>query len=284
MIHSKPFEKSKRCLPEEWPAVMAHRGASTLAPENSLAAFALARKLGSRGIELDVHLCLSGELVVTHDHWLDRIAGIHRRIEDMHFQDIAMIDSGSFFNRLHPENANESFSRERIPTLDMVLETAGPDMYFDIELKMDSLFARPLAEAVARCLRRHNRLNCIVSSFDPFVLLAYRRFGNLATAAIYSTEKMVPFFMRHRECLYISGAEILKPSYETFTRAIRTGAGSEIKKHSENKKHSKDTTDQRIEAGSKPVIVWTVDTFDEAKRLLSAGARTIITNRIQDFL
>ncbi len=247
-------------LPEGWPVYIAHRGASTLAPENSLAAFAEARRLGCRGIEFDVHLCKSGELVVTHDHWLDRIAGMHSHVEDMDYAEIRQIDTGSFFNLKFPDRANPSFSAERIPTLDMVLETVGADMFLDIELKSDTLACDDLARATAGCLDRHGKRNCIVSSFHPLAIRAYRKFGAHATAAIYCPYDSVPFLMRHRECLYLSGADIKKP-------AIETALGS-----------------RRFETGRKPVIVWTVDATGDADTLLGGGVASVITNRIQDFL
>lgn len=246
-------------LPEGWPVYIAHRGASTLAPENSLEAFSKARRLGCRGIELDVHLCKSGELVVTHDHWLDRIAGVHARVEDMDYAELKQIDTGSFFNFKFPGAANPAFSAERIPTLDMVLETVGAEMYLDIELKADTLSCDGLARATAACLERHGKRNCIVSSFHPLAIRSYKKFGPHATAAIYCSYDSVPFLMRHRECLYLSGADIKKPAIET---ALGSG---------------------RFETGRKPVIVWTVDASCDADALLAGGVASVITNRIQDF-
>ena len=59
------------------PLVFGHRGASARAPENTLASFQLAQVEGADGIELDVMVCGSGEVVVCHDVWLDRLAGVH---------------------------------------------------------------------------------------------------------------------------------------------------------------------------------------------------------------
>jgi glycerophosphoryl diester phosphodiesterase len=247
-------------LPENWPLYMAHRGASTLAPENTLAAFALAGKLGCRGIEFDVHLCKSGELVVAHDHYLDRIAGIHSRIEDMTYDELKKVDVGSFFNAKFQDRADGRFSAERIPTLDMLLETVGAGMCLDIELKVDTLSGDALAEATARCLKRHKRTNCIISSFNPFALRAYKKYATHKTAAIYCPHKSVPFYMRHRECLYLSGADIKKPSLDIALK------------------------NRSSETGAKPVIVWTVDSEQDARTLFERGVAAIITNRIQDFL
>ncbi len=250
-------DRGTRALPDSCPAFLAHRGASSLAPENTIAAFAAARALNCAGVELDIHLTADGELVVTHDHWLDRIAGIHRRVEEMTLEELRAVDAGSFFNALHPDAAVPSYASEKIPTLDEALETIGADAFVDLELKLDSLHPRPLAEAAATCLARHARDNAIVSSFNPLALLAYRAHGPHATAAIYCPYRSVPFYLRHRECLWFSLADIKKPARE----------------------HALES--ERYETGKKPVIAWTVDSMEEARAMLEGGVRAVITNRIE---
>lgn len=260
MKNTKTTTMDSTVLQSNWPRIMAHRGACTLAPENTLSAFKKARELGCKGVELDVHLCKSGELVVTHDHWLDRIAGVHRRIETLSYDEISELDAGSHFNRKFPDLAEKIFSQERIPLFEHVLETLGPEIFIDVEIKLDTFCPRPLVESVAKMLKRHNRTNCIVSSFNPLALRAYRFFGAHATAAIYCQDKSVPFFLRHKECLYLSNADIKKPALEIALK----GAG--------------------FETGTKPVIVWTADDKKTIDTLFSAGVSSVITNRIQDFL
>ena len=246
-----------RRLAESCPAFLAHRGASSLAPENTIAAFEAARALGCAGVELDAHLTADGILVVTHDHWLDRIAGIHRRVEEMTLAEIRAVDAGSFFNSLRPDRARPEFAGEGIPTLDEALEAIGAETFVDLELKLDTFDPVPLAEAAARCLARHARTDAVVSSFNPLALLAYRARGPHPTAAIYCPYRSVPFYMRHRECLYLSRADVKKPARE---HALENG---------------------RYETGGKPVIAWTVDSMEEARAMLEGGVRAVITNRIE---
>lgn len=260
MKKSDRSEILRAVMGDQWPRFLAHRGASTLAPENTLASFALARKLGARGVEFDVHQARTGELVVAHDHWLDRVAARHLKVEDLSYAELSDIDVGSFFTRAHPEASASPFSGERIPTLDMVLETLGKGIACDVELKAEGFRCDRLATAVARTLDLHGRENCIVSSFNPFAIRAYRRVGSLPTAAIYCPYPSVPFLMRHRECLFLSGADIKKPAIETALAS------------------------RSMETGTKPVIVWTVDSPEDAARLFAGGVRSLITNRIQDFI
>ena len=107
--------------------IFAHRGASGYAPENTLEAFRLAVEQGAHGVELDVHLCRSGELVVAHDETVDRVSDGHGRIQDLSLRDLKALR----FNRTHPE-----FADARIPTLEEVFELLAPTpLRINIELK-----------------------------------------------------------------------------------------------------------------------------------------------------
>ena len=73
--------------------VFAHRGASGYAPENTLEAFDLAAKMGAHGVELDVHICRSGELVVAHDETVERCSDGSGRIMDLSLKELGeMLD------------------------------------------------------------------------------------------------------------------------------------------------------------------------------------------------
>jgi glycerophosphoryl diester phosphodiesterase len=102
--------------------IIAHRGASAEAPENTLAAFRRAIELGADGVELDVRLAADGVPVVIHDATLKRTASIDRRVADMTSTELARLDVGSWFNRHHGHLANEAYALERIPTLERVLD------------------------------------------------------------------------------------------------------------------------------------------------------------------
>ncbi|MFN7134700.1 MAG: glycerophosphodiester phosphodiesterase, partial [Myxococcales bacterium] len=96
------------------PLVIAHRGASANAPENTLAAFREAVAQGADGVELDVMVCGSGEVVVCHDEWLDRLAGEHVPVGETPLHRLRGLDVGRWFS--------PAFARECIPTLDEVFD------------------------------------------------------------------------------------------------------------------------------------------------------------------
>jgi len=144
------------------PLVMAHRGDPHAGLENTLEAFAAAATLGAECIELDVRISADEQLVVFHDATLARLAGRGERVEALTLAQLQNVRLGRGYS---------------IPTLDEVLGTIDSNMLFDLEIKSDA-FGRynRVADGVVECVRRHDAVDrCLVSSFDPFVLMRSRR-------------------------------------------------------------------------------------------------------------
>lgn len=138
------------------PFIIGHRGASAEAPENTLAAFALAQAQSADGIEFDVQLSADGWPVVIHDFTLDRTTSGQGRVSDYSLVDLKKMDAGS---------------GETIPTLAEVFEQCGSDFLYNIELKSASYHNRDLVTAVADTIKTH-QLNrqILISSFNPFII------------------------------------------------------------------------------------------------------------------
>lgn len=110
------------------PPIIAHRGVSALAPENTMAAFAKARECGLRWIELDVTVASCGTVVVMHDDDLQRTTNGVGKITDFKYDYLKSLDAGSWF-------ASE-FVHEKIPTLkDVLLFLNQNQMAANIEIK-----------------------------------------------------------------------------------------------------------------------------------------------------
>jgi len=147
--------------------LIAHRGASGLAPENTLAAFRLALELGAQAVEFDVHQAADKELVVIHDEDLRRTAGRGEHIRDLSWQELCRFDVGSWFDR--------RFSAERVPRLDEVLDLVGGKAEVHLEIKRGSSRYPGIEARIVELLRRRRALkNCLVSSFDHQALTAVR--------------------------------------------------------------------------------------------------------------
>src|SRR4029450_12728715 len=135
------------------PLIIGHRGASAHAPENTLAAFRLARQQGADGIDLDVTRCLSGQIVVIHDDTLNRTTNGDGNVNEWALSELLSLDAGK---------------GERIPTLDEVFETVGPHLLINVEVKNPTTRNSGVEAAVVEVVRRHNMAGRVLfSCFNP---------------------------------------------------------------------------------------------------------------------
>lgn len=122
--------------------LIAHRGASVRAPENSLAAFRAARETGSRAIETDVQLTTDGVAVLCHDRLLTRYGHGDVCVEECSYAELAGLDFGSWFS--------SDFAVERIVRLDDLLAEFGTAFHYNLELKGAHSQLAPVTMALAR--------------------------------------------------------------------------------------------------------------------------------------
>ena len=141
------------------PAIEAHRGNSAEAPENTLAAFGSAIRLGAPWIELDIHPSKDGVLVVIHDGTVNRTTGGRGEVGALTLEELRRLDAGSWFA--------PAFAGQRIPTLEEVFELAAPaGTRLNIEIKR-APGGLDVAPAVAALLRRYGaESRYVVSSFE----------------------------------------------------------------------------------------------------------------------
>lgn len=130
-----------------WPAVIAHRGASYDAPEETAAAYLLARELGADYLEADVQRSRDGVLVALHDDTLERTTDVAEvfpgrakdPVSSFTLAELKRLDAGSWFNRAFPERARPGFVGLRILTLDEMLDIAEggankPGLYLETKV------------------------------------------------------------------------------------------------------------------------------------------------------
>ena len=135
---------------------VAHRGASSYAPENTQAAFQKGLELGADFLECDVHLSKDGELVIMHDDKVDRTTNGAGFVRDYTLAELKELDAGALFGA--------SFSGEKIMTLDELLE----EFYGEIGLLIEIKKPNPgIEEKVAALLKKYGDVSgVIVQSFD----------------------------------------------------------------------------------------------------------------------
>lgn len=159
--------------PGEGPLVLGHRGASALATENTVPAFERARADGADGVELDVSLCATGEVMVFHDDDLARLAHRPERVAETPYRVLREIalPGGTI-----------------MPTLEEALEACGPRMVVNVELKAAKIGLPVLAalvDAVARVLERTGAGGrVLVSSFNPWAVRGWIRRAPAVRAAL----------------------------------------------------------------------------------------------------
>ena len=228
------------------PLVLGHRGASSDAPENTLAAFRLAIAQGADGVELDVRRCATGEVVVIHDADAGRTAGAPLRVAETPLATLRALDAGGW--------KGERFRGERIPLLDEVLEEL-PGATVNVELKGEGGDLRLAASAAAVIRRAGAADRVVVSSFEARLLAAFRA----------AAPEVARGFLFDGRCLWrlraSAAVAALRPSAVHPEASLVTPARAR----------------RWLRAGLS-VNVWTVDEVALAARLAAVGVSAIITN------
>ena len=250
-----PFFASSR------PLVFAHRGGSGLAPENTLDAFDNGLALGADGLELDVRLSRDGVVVVHHDAAVDRTTNGRGAVRAYTADELARLDAGCRFARDAGPAAQES--RERgigVPTLAAVLARYR-DARIIVELKLND---PDLAVAAVEVVRRADAVERVCfASFGLRVLRAARALE--PAVATSAAREEVRWAVYRSWCRWpLRGAR-----YAGFQVPERAGSTRVVSRRFVDMAH-------RANLG---VQVWTVDTEDDARRLLDWGVDALITDR-----
>ncbi|HSR47619.1 MAG TPA: glycerophosphodiester phosphodiesterase family protein [Anaerolineales bacterium] len=145
------------------PLVIAHRGASAMAPENTLAAFLAAGAMGADAIEFDAKPTRDGAVIAFHDQTLARTTGAAGRPTDLDLATLQELEAGSW--------KSSEFEGERIPTMDMIFETLGGQVLINVELTDYRTDQRALVALVVTGIRRHRlEHRILLSSFQSSAL------------------------------------------------------------------------------------------------------------------
>jgi glycerophosphoryl diester phosphodiesterase len=247
--------------PGKQPLIIAHRGASAWAPENTIAAFRLAIEQGADGIEFDVRLSSDGQAVVIHDSTLERTGGRKVPVSALTADELGKIDVGSWFNKRRSEASYASYSGETVPSLAMTLAALkGFSGLIYIELKCKESDIERLSRAVCDVISGSPLMpQIIVKSFRLGVIpLIHLRCPTAKTAALFAP-KVIRYFRKGKHLIRIAegfGADQLSLHHSLATRKLMKKADR---------------------AGFK-VTIWTADKPRWVKRGAELGLFAIITN------
>jgi glycerophosphoryl diester phosphodiesterase len=236
------------------PLIIGHRGASAVAPENTMAAFREAIAAGCDGIEFDVRLTRDGIPVIIHDNTLRRTAGLPVRVADLIWAEIKQIDVGSWFTR-----GEKSFTNETVPCLDELLTLFETnDLLIVLEMKCESRAEHlPLAEACCRLVDEHSlKERVIIECFDLATLPIVKSIDpEIKTAALFE-----PSFS-------LSDQRIVE-------KATEVGASVLAPHH----RLARESLVETAKLAGLQVAVWTVDDTAWIAYARSIGVDALITN------
>jgi glycerophosphoryl diester phosphodiesterase len=226
------------------PWIIAHRGASGHAPENTLAAFERAVELGAGFIETDLHLTRDARFVAIHDRTLERTTNGRGAVRDFTLAELRELDAGLWFDR--------QFSGLQIPTLEEILAFARKhDVVFYFEIKYEAAWGMHHA-LVAALQTVENAARSIVISFDPETLLALRRLDASVMMGLLAGEA-------RRDLVKVAldaGARQLCPRWDIVTQELVEQA------------HRADLH----------VVTWTVNEPEKMRAAMDAGVDGIMTD------
>lgn len=244
------------------PWLVAHRGGSLLAPENTFPAFDRAVALGVDAVETDVHLTRDGVVVVFHDAETERITGAVGTIEDRTFVEVQRLDAAHGFSLDGGQTFPWRGRGVRVPTLADTL-ARYPELRFSVDAKSQDA---ALAEALVRVVQRAGAVDrvCLGSFFDE---QADRIGALLPEVARFLPERAATCHVMAAK----SGqsANACPAGYDLASLPHRMGAMTVVDRAVMEHFHSLGI----------PVHVWDVEEEQDMRDLLALGVDGLITDR-----
>lgn len=226
--------------------ILAHRGASGTAPENTIAAFKKALMDGCDGFEFDVQQTKDGKIVVFHDWTLERTSNGYGHLREHTLVELKKLDVGSWFS--------DKFKGEKIPTLKEVLDIIPNDKFINIELKEEYSEERHTENKVLEIIKQYPDKNIIVSSFSHNLLKNLKKLDSSIKVGILVESALV-----HLD-KYIENLGFDISAYHPSRSFL-------------NQKDVDYLISKNID-----INVWTVNSSEDAKILKNMGVTRIITN------
>ena len=233
--------------------IVAHRGASHLAPENTLASAELAWAKKADAVEVDVYLSQDKRIVVIHDKTTKRTGGEELEVASTPAQRLRRLDVGSF--------KDKAFTGQRIPFLEEIIETVPQGRRLFVEIKCGPEVLSPLENAIEASGKRER---IVFIAFDFETIKAAKRlmpdvpaYWLVGTKKDKETEAWIPHDPALVEDVASSGLDGLNVHYAGVTEQFAS----------------------RVHAAGLGLYVWTVNDPAEARRLARLGVAGITTDR-----
>ncbi|MGN6506268.1 MAG: glycerophosphodiester phosphodiesterase [Tepidisphaeraceae bacterium] len=240
--------------PSSLPQIIAHRGASADAPENTLAAFRLAFEHGADAIEGDFHLCRDGHIVCHHDVDTFRTAGLKRAIADQTLAELRRLDVGVW--------KSPAFAGQRVATLGEVLAIVPPGKGAVLELKSGVEIVPAFLEVLDQTIIPASRVRVI--SFHRDVVRAVKAARPSLDVCWLTEFEPAPTGWRPSEGELMASLQALCVDGVGFEAQPAAVSAAMI---------------ERLRAGGFASHVWTVDDPGQARVFWRLGVKSITTNQ-----
>ncbi|MTI13287.1 glycerophosphoryl diester phosphodiesterase [Sansalvadorimonas verongulae] len=236
--------------------VFAHRGMSSLAPENTLAAFKQCAEHGVKWLECDVDILADDTVVISHDDTLDRCTNKSGSLYDLTINDLDTIDAGSWFG--------DEFKGEPIPTYDQFIDVVN-EYKLNVNIEIKSCAAGwektliLLDKVIAGIRRLDSDREVIVSSFNHVALYEFKkRCPDVPTACLFVAENLWDDW---ESLLQACGADYIHPEDKGLTQEMV----------------------QKFKQKGYKVNVYTVNCLKRANQLFNWGVDGVCTDIAQNF-
>jgi glycerophosphoryl diester phosphodiesterase len=235
--------------------IVAHRGESFDAPENTLASFRLAWERHDDAIELDVHLTKDGQLIVCHDPDTKRTCGVAHVIKDTPFDVLRSLDAGKW--------KGAKWAGEKLPTLAEVLATIPEGKRCFIEIKVGPEAVPAVAKAVRESGKKPEQM-CVISFHADTLAEAKRQMPELKAyfLANFKQDKATKKWTGNIDDFIATSKRIHADGLDL---GYRGPVDADVAR--------------KVKAAALAYYVWTVDDPAAAKRLIEWGAESVTTNR-----
>lgn len=236
--------------------IIAHRGASNDAPENTLAAVRLGYQQRADGVEIDIHLTKDDQIVLMHDFDTGRTGGVKKKIVDQTLTEIQQLNVGNWGSF-----TNKNFN-EKAPTLKDVLKEIPPGKKLFIEIKVGPEIIPALERDLKEAKQRPEQLVIITFNYET-AKAARKTFPQLKTYWLVGWSK-----------------DKVTGEYPNFDETLAKAKAAGVNGLDLNFNWPLDKEKiQRLRAEGLEWHVWTVDDPAKARELIAAGVDSITTNR-----
>ena len=235
--------------------IIAHRGESFDAPENTLASINLAWERMAKSVEIDIQLTKDNEIVVIHDYDTLRISGKKKIIKKSSLEELKLLDAGT--------HKNKEWKNVRIPTLNEVLKTVPVDSRLIIEIKSDERILDMLKHELAQSSLKNSQIELI--AFNACTLTrAKQLMPNYKMLWLLDLDYFWPHWI-----IWINKQSIIKKVKKLNLDGVDVWAGKFLTRSFIEKFKKKGLL----------VYTWTVNRPEKAKLLIENGIDGITTDR-----